>query len=91
MKVSVFISTTLLAALAAAPVLADKGGKHGRFAKLDLDGDGSVTKQEFAMHHDAMFDKMDKNADGLLTKDEMRAMIKERRKGRHQHQHKHTD
>lgn len=91
MKVSVFISTAMLAALAAAPVLADKGGKHGHFTKLDLNGDGSVTKQEFAAHHDAMFDKMDKNADGLLTKDEIRAMVKKRHKARHQHQRKHAD
>lgn len=93
MKVPALISSIILATLAAAPVLAEaeKEREHGRFAKLDLNDDGSVTKQEFTAHHDAMFDKMDKNADGLLTKDEIRAMVKNRHKARHQHQRKHAD
>lgn len=80
MKQSICVSSVILALLVATPALADKGRKHERFAKLDLDGDGQISKQEFNQHHDEMFLKIDKNADGALSKDEMRAMIKDRRK-----------
>lgn len=81
----------LLAAVAgvfsfsAVPVQADhhgegkKGGKM--FEKVDTNGDGVVSKEEFMSAHEKMFAKMDKNDDGSLSKEEMqehRATMKDK-------------
>jgi|GEM_PF-3306700 Ca2+-binding EF-hand superfamily protein len=44
--------------------------KTKQFAKLDKDGDGSVTKSEF-VGIIKMFDRIDRNKDGYLTEDEL--------------------
>jgi len=44
--------------------------KSKQFAKLDKDGDGSVTKSEF-VGVIKMFDRADRNKDGYLTEDEL--------------------
>ena len=45
----------------------DKGaeGKCG-MARMDADGDGNVTREEFMKGHEAMFDKIDTNGDGVI-------------------------
>jgi hypothetical protein len=45
-------------------------GPHG---KIDANGDGVVTKDEFLAMHNAMFAKIDKNNNGRIDKDEMEA------------------
>ena len=52
----------------------DKGaeGKCG-MARMDSDGDGKVTKDEFMKGHEAMFDKIDTNGDGVIDADERAA------------------
>jgi hypothetical protein len=55
------------------------------FEKLDADGNGSVTKDEFMKAQEAHFAEMDANGDGAFTKDEAEAIrekIKEMRKQR---------
>ena len=37
----------------------------------DLNKDGKVSKEEFTMHHDVMFEHMDANKDGFIDKSEM--------------------
>jgi len=45
---------------------------HGGFMKrMDTDGDGKITTQEFAAAGDQMFAKLDANGDGKLIKDEL--------------------
>ena len=41
------------------------------FARMDKNGDGKLTQDEFDSRHDRMFDHMDKNKDGVITKDEV--------------------
>ena len=50
------------------------GGKHGGHGmkKMDTDGNGEVSKDEFMAHHEMKFMMKDKNGDGKLTGDEMK-------------------
>ena len=59
----------------------DKGaeGKCG-MGRMDADGDGKVTKDEFMKGHEAMFDKIDTNGDGVIDAGE-RAAHMEKMKG----------
>jgi Ca2+-binding EF-hand superfamily protein len=50
-------------------VLADKG--PGLFERSDTNGDGFVTKEEFAAGRDTMFAKLDANADGAIDQGEI--------------------
>lgn len=47
------------------------GGGEGK--RLDRDGDGAVTREEFLAMHTEMFAKLDRNGDGRLADDEMRS------------------
>jgi len=47
-------------------------GKCG-MARMDADGDGKVTKDEFMKGHETMFDKIDQNGDGVIDADERAA------------------
>lgn len=44
-------------------------GKCG-MKRMDANGDGEVTKDEFMQGHEAMFDSMDANGDGVIDVDE---------------------
>ena len=57
-----------LAALAGA-ALADKG--QGMFGRADTNGDGFVSKDEFAAGRNAMFTKLDANSDGSVDQAEL--------------------
>ena len=48
------------------------GGKHCKMKKMDTDGDGSVSKDEFMAHAEKKFSYKDKNGDGVLSADEMK-------------------
>jgi len=51
-----------------------KGGE-GRcgMARMDADGDGKVTKEEFMQGHEVMFEKIDQNGDGVIDAAEREA------------------
>jgi hypothetical protein len=49
------------------------GGRAGMGAKLDTNGDGAVTRQEFQATAVARFEQADANKDGSVTPDERRA------------------
>ena len=48
------------------------GGKHCKMKKMDADGDGTVSKDEFMAHAEEKFSRKDKNGDGVLSSDEMK-------------------
>lgn len=50
-------------------------GKCG-MARMDADGDGKVTKDEFMQGHEAMFEKIDQNSDGVIDQSESEAHMK---------------
>jgi uncharacterized low-complexity protein len=56
---------------------AGKGGegKCG-MGRMDADGDGKVTRDEFMQGHEAMFDKIDQNGDGVIDQAEQEAHLK---------------
>lgn len=49
---------------------------EARFAKLDSDSDGAITKAEWDALRLARFDAADSNKDGVLSQEEMRAAHK---------------
>ncbi len=49
--------------------LADRG--HGMFERFDKNGDGFVSKEEFAAGRTAMFAKLDANGDGVIDQAEL--------------------
>ena len=52
-----------------------KGSSEGKcgMGRMDADGDGDVTKDEFMQGHEAMFGKIDQNDDGVIDPDERAA------------------
>lgn len=72
--------TLLLAALVATPALwaltAVAGERPGgMLAEADLNGDGTITRQEIEAYRNANAAQMDTNKDGFITTDEMQAYI----------------
>ena len=67
---------------ASAPVMLAEG--RCGMDRMDLDGDGKVTKEEFRQGHDAMFSSTDSNGDGVLDAEERNAHreMMRQRKGR---------
>ena len=57
-----------------------KGGE-GRcgMARMDADGDGKVTKDEFMQGHEVMFEKIDQNGDGVIDQTEREAHMKKKK------------
>lgn len=41
--------------------------------RMDADGDGKVTREEFMQGHETMFDRIDTNGDGVIDADEKAA------------------
>jgi Ca2+-binding EF-hand superfamily protein len=65
------------------PVKADaeadaQGKKHrGFMQRMDTDGDGKISRAEFAAAGEKMFARLDKNGDGKISKDELPKRHKE--------------
>ena len=55
------------------------GGKGHKMKKMDLNGDGSISKDEFMNNSEKKFNKKDENGDGVLTEDEMKRQCKHRK------------
>jgi uncharacterized low-complexity protein len=53
-------------------------GKCGLY-RMDADGDGKVTKDEFMQGHEAMFEKIDQNGDGVIDTTERDDHMKQMR------------
>jgi hypothetical protein len=79
----------LLSAAVLVSVLAGASYAHEDSGKMKMDGhmgmmdmksvdansDGQISKQEFASHHDKMFQMMDKNKDSMLSAEEHHMMM----------------
>ena len=53
-------------------LVADSHGKHNKMKKMDTDGDGVVSKDEFMAYAEKKFARKDKNGDGVISVDEMK-------------------
>ncbi len=61
----------------------DKKG-HGKmhqehFQKMDTNGDGKISKEEWQAFHESKFSELDKDGDGFVTKEEMKEFRKEKK------------
>ena len=83
MKKALMMAT--MAALAfSIPAMANEGDKEAKiqmkvdkkFAEVDTNGDGMISKEEHQAKADKMFSETDANSDGSLSKDEVKAAIK---------------
>lgn len=85
MRKSAYVLSGVLAmGLLASPVLADhkNGGEHyhGKWLeKLDTDGNGSVSLEEYQAKHTDWFNQADTNGDGELSADELKTAQQDRR------------
>lgn len=62
---------------------AEAEGKRGNgFARLDTNGDGMISREEFAAPAMKRFDRADANGDGVITPEERAAMREARRAAR---------
>ncbi len=52
----------------------------GGFDRLDTDGDGKITVEEFSARHQALIEAADTDGDGAVSKEEMKAYHEARRK-----------
>ena len=66
------VCIAMLSSAALAEKMGHGGGGQGqRFEKMDTNGDGSLTVDEFVGAATSRFDKADTNSDGVLSKDEL--------------------
>ncbi len=79
-------SAALFAAAAASPAFAQGGpGQRGQrmidtiFAKIDVNKDGKITKEEIVAYRTGLFKAADKNNDGYLEGEEIRVFLANRR------------
>ncbi|MBT4763163.1 MAG: hypothetical protein HOO06_15830 [Bdellovibrionaceae bacterium] len=54
-------------------------GKGKYFKKMDLNGDGKTSKEEFTAKNEMRFAKIDADSDGFITPEEMKAHHKKRK------------
>jgi hypothetical protein len=73
----IYILGGLSAALITAAAMAAPGGGLGR-AKIDVNGDGNVTKAEVTAHADSRFAVMDADKNGMIDKGDRQARMKAR-------------
>ena len=79
MKTRTIILTAAILSLPLAGVAVAKAGKshhaQERFAEIDTNSDGKITREEGQAHADARFAKADANGDGVLTAVEIKAAM----------------
>lgn len=78
------LALILAAAFVAGPAMAKDGGQRAErmFERLDVDGDGRISKAEADERRAAGFARMDANGDGAVTREEQEAAREERRENR---------
>lgn len=76
------LSLTLIFCLVAAGVSSAHAQRSGDRPKIDTDGDGQISAEEFEqspMSERVAFADVDANGDGVLTRDEIRRFMREKR------------
>ena len=81
-----FTAIVLTSALAlASPMVFAKGGHHGgdqRWEKLDTNGDGEISSDEFASQGRELIENADTDGNGAISREEMKAYRKAKREER---------
>lgn len=78
-RLAVAILTAMLVTGAASALVAQESeprmhkGKQ-MMEKMDTDGNGELSRDEFMQAHEKMFDAVDENGDGTLDREELAAM-----------------
>lgn len=69
----ILVATAFASALSAAPALAQARGDSAAdlMSKMDVDKDGKVSKAEYTLYRDSIFNTLDRNKNGDVTHDEM--------------------
>jgi Ca2+-binding EF-hand superfamily protein len=79
MKTRTIIIVAAILSLPVAGIAVAKAGKshhaQERFAAIDTNGDGKITREEDQAHADSRFAKADTNGDGAVTAAEMKAAM----------------
>jgi Ca2+-binding EF-hand superfamily protein len=89
MKIKWIALTAMSLMLVSNPVLADNhGDKRGHkmeevMEKVDVNGDGIITEEEFIEVHKEQFDTLDENGDGKVTEDELKTARKRMKEKMH--------
>ncbi len=65
-----FIALAASITILATPALAQTGGAGDRFAAIDRNGDGAISRSEAEAARDALFERLDTNGDGYLSEAE---------------------
>lgn len=85
------LSTALFATLLLAPIQSraeehKMPHPHGEkmFQKMDTNGDGTISQDEWTAHHGSKFAEIDANKDGKLSKEELKAHHEKHKKERHE-------
>jgi len=76
---TLILPLAVLTAVVSSPVsarMAGGGGALAGFDGADRNGDGIVTRDEFAASRVARFDTMDRNGDGVVTKDDFKRLAR---------------
>lgn len=81
--------TILLISFLAIGLSAHGRGKKGmdewhkeHFKKMDTNGDGKISKEEWTAFHDEKFTKLDKDGDGQISEEDMKEFRKEKKENR---------
>lgn len=85
MKNKIIVTVSAFAVLmagAVAPSFAQQNKGAKQFAKMDTDGNGTVSEVEFLERAKKRFAKIDANGDGQLAREELQAARKARREAR---------
>lgn len=77
---SAWVILVMFLSIFSSQVIALPGEKGQRWAKVDSNGDGLISRTEFMAQAEVRFNAADRNGDGLISQEERQQMRQELRK-----------